>query len=101
MARLCVLSLVGPTTRLSGHLQRFFHEVGTNLFVGKLSAKIIDSLWKDVCENSKEAVFVSTSDNESGFVVQTHGPVNRIPFDNYGVEFIECKINDNKLSKSL
>ena len=59
---------------LRGDLSKWLSEVNTGVYIGKLSAKVRDELWKRVCNSirSGQATMVYSTNNEQGYAFQTH-----------------------------
>ncbi len=59
---------------LRGDLSKWLSEVNTGVYIGKLSAKVRDELWKRVCDSirSGQATMVYSTNNEQGYTFQTH-----------------------------
>ena len=53
---------------LRGDLSKWLSEVNTGVYIGKLSAKVRDELWKRVCNSirSGQATMVYSTNNEQG-----------------------------------
>ena len=59
---------------LRGDLSKWLSEVNTGVYIGKLSAKVRDEMWKRVCDSirSGQATMVYSTNNEQGYAFQTH-----------------------------
>lgn len=59
---------------LRGDLSKWLSEVNTGVYIGKLSAKVRDELWKRVCDSIRngQATMVYSTNNEQGYAFQTH-----------------------------
>lgn len=90
MASMIVLSATAVPDHLRGALTRWLLEVTPELYVGTVSARVRDELWKSVvaCAEDGSAVLVYPSDNEQGFLIQTAGPHRRRPIDFDGLTLI-------------
>ncbi|MBR7005524.1 MAG: type I-E CRISPR-associated endoribonuclease Cas2 [Candidatus Methanomethylophilaceae archaeon] len=76
-----VLSTCSPSLR--GDLTKWLFEVSTNLYVGRVSARIRDRLWERTvseCGNTGKATMVFTTNNEQGFDLKVHN-AGRTPCD--------------------
>ena len=64
-----VLTLTKCPSNLKGDITKWLMEVNTGVYVGKLSARVRELLWKRICEycGSGEAVMVFSARNEQGF----------------------------------
>ncbi|MDR1158669.1 MAG: type I-E CRISPR-associated endoribonuclease Cas2e [Oscillospiraceae bacterium] len=69
-----VLSLTDCPNALRGDLTRWLFEIDTNVYVGSVSARVRDELWKRVTENAKSgrAVLVYPAKNEQGLEFRVH-----------------------------
>ena len=69
-----VLTLSKCPQGLKGDVTKWLMEVNTGVYVGKLSARVRDLLWKRVCEHcgSGKATMVFTVRNEQGFSFYVH-----------------------------
>ena len=58
-----------------GELSRWLIHPGTGVFVGHVSARVRDLLWKRLQKSMKKgaALLIYTSDTEQGFTVRTFG----------------------------
>jgi len=59
---------------LRGDLSKWLNEVNTGVYIGKLSAKVRDELWRRVCDSirSGQATMVYSTNNEQGYAFKTH-----------------------------
>ena len=76
--------------RLRGRLAVWLLEIRAGVYVGDLSAKVRDMIWKNVEEGAEEGnVIMSWSTNtESGFDFLTYGENRRIPVEFDGVKLV-------------
>ena len=68
-----VLSTCPPSLR--GDLTKWLFEVSTNLYVGRVGARIRERLWERVvseCGSTGKATMVFTTNNEQGFDLKVH-----------------------------
>lgn len=75
---------------LRGQLTRWMLEVRAGVFVGTLSARVRDELWKLVLERLGDgsALLIHTARNEQGFVIRCEGEGSRMLFDMDGLTLI-------------
>jgi len=68
-----VLQLTSCPPSLKGDMTKWLFEIATGVYVGKVSARVRDLLWKRVCSSIKggRAVMVYTTDTEQGFDFRT------------------------------
>lgn len=79
--RISVLLLHNASDDLRGQLRRYMPEIKANVFVGTVSASILDILWKRVSDTHTGALLIRPDNTEQGFAVFTagdyaHGVVN-------------------------
>lgn len=84
-----VIVLTAAPAKLRGHLTRWLFEISAGVYVGKVSARVRELLWKQITENIGEgkAVMVYASNNEQGLEFMTHGQ-EWTPVDYDGLELI-------------
>ncbi len=72
-----ILEAVPPSLR--GDLSRWMLEPKAGIFLGRMTARIRDELWKKATTGSKDgACFQAwSSPNEQGFAFRTHGDLSR------------------------
>lgn len=70
-----IIRTVNTPAHIRGYLRRFLSEPVGNMFVGKVSRRVSDSIWERVTESEEEfsAVMIcSSSVSEQGFVFLSH-----------------------------
>lgn len=69
-----VIMLTSCPPALRGDLTKWLQEVNTGVYVGKVSARVRDALWKRISENSKtgKATMVYSASNEQGMKFRIH-----------------------------
>ena len=69
-----VLSLTDCPPRVRGDLSRWLCELTTGVYVGHVSARVRDEIWRRVCDQMKSgrATMVFTAQNEQGFDYRVH-----------------------------
>lgn len=75
-----VITVTSAPDHLRGYLTRFLSEVDTGVFVGNVSKKVRENLWKRCAQAIREGnlVMINPDPNrEAGFVVNTLGPTRR------------------------
>lgn len=73
---------------LSGYLSRFLSEVDTGVFVGNVSRRVRDNLWKRCGQALKSGSLTMINNDpsrEQGFAVNTMGPRRRNIIDMDGL----------------
>ena len=77
-------------SRLRGRLAVWLLEVRAGVYVGKLSKRIREMIWKQVGEGLGEgnAVMVWSTNTESGFDFVTIGENRRIPVEMEGLKLV-------------
>ena len=76
--------------RLRGRLAVWLLEIRAGVYIGKLSRKIREMIWSQVCGGIDEgnAVMVWTTNTESGYDFLTYGPNRRIPKEMDGLKLV-------------
>ncbi len=69
-----VIVLSACPMSLKGDLTKWFFEISTNVYVGRVSARVRDELWVRITRNINEghAIMVYSVRNEQGFDFITH-----------------------------
>jgi CRISPR-associated protein Cas2 len=64
-----VLRIESPPEHMRGYIERFLYEIRTGLYVGTVSARVADELWKTINEfrEGADVVMVNPTNNEAGF----------------------------------
>jgi CRISPR-associated protein Cas2 len=90
MPSLLVIATTAVPDHLRGALSRWTSEVVPGIFVGSVSARVRDHLWRSVTETVADgaAVLVHPSDTEQGYTIQTAGTRRRTPVDFDGLTLI-------------
>lgn len=85
-----VIVLENVPPRLRGRLAVWLLEVRAGVYIGKVSAKIREMIWKQVELGLEEgnAVIVWQTNTEAGYDFQTLGKNRRIPKEMDGVKLI-------------
>ncbi|MCG7429219.1 type I-E CRISPR-associated endoribonuclease Cas2e [Dermacoccus nishinomiyaensis] len=84
-----VIVLTACPAGLRGHLTRWLLEISPGVFVGKVTSRLRDELWKQVLEEcrSGKAFLVEPAQNEQGCRFRTHRH-DWEPVDLDGVHFM-------------
>jgi CRISPR-associated protein Cas2 len=87
---LTVIVVERATPGLRGQLTRWMLEVRAGVFVGTLSTRVRQKLWKLVCVRNRHggSLLLYRSAGEQGFMVQAHGDTSRSVIDNEGLLLI-------------
>lgn len=82
-----VLSKCPP--KLRGDLSKWLMEINTGVYVGKLSSRVRDELWKRICDNIGDgrASMVFSTNNEQGLDFYVHNTTWK-PVDFEGIKLI-------------
>lgn len=90
MASMTVLSTTAVPDHLRGALSRWLLEVMPGMYVGTVSARVRDELWKAVVGTVGDgaAVLIYPDNNEQGFSLRTAGERRRRPNDFDGMTLI-------------
>ncbi len=85
-----VIVLENAPPRLRGRLALWLLEVRAGVYVGSLSRKAREMVWRNVEQGLEtgNAVMVWTSNNEQGFDFQTLGTNRRAPVELDGVKLV-------------
>lgn len=69
-----VVALSSCSPSLRGDLTKWMIEISTNVYVGRMSARVRDHLWDRIVKSSKtgKAVMVFGKDNEQHFDFRVH-----------------------------
>lgn len=69
-----VICVTDCPAKIRGDLSKWLFEISTGVYVGNLSARVRDELWKRICQNVKHgrAVMVFSAESEQGFLFRTH-----------------------------
>ncbi|MDR1615605.1 MAG: type I-E CRISPR-associated endoribonuclease Cas2e [Syntrophomonadaceae bacterium] len=84
-----VISLTNCQISLRGDLKKWLLEIDTGVFVGQVSARVREQLWKRIQKSTKEgrAIMVFNTNNEQGLDFKVHNS-NWIPIDFDGLKLI-------------
>ncbi|MFF6956151.1 type I-E CRISPR-associated endoribonuclease Cas2e [Streptomyces sp. NPDC008317] len=83
MPSMLVIATTAVPDHLRGALSRWTIEVVPGIFVGTVSARVRDELWKSVAEvvSDGAAVLVHPAPTEQGYEIRTAGTRRRVPED--------------------
>ena len=98
-----VISSRNIPNHLHGYLSRFLAEVDTGVYVGNVSRRVRDNLWKRCAEAIKEGSLTIINEDhtrEQGFAVNTLGPQCRIIKDMDGL-LLACTFSSAKSEDDL
>ncbi|MFJ4713569.1 type I-E CRISPR-associated endoribonuclease Cas2e [Streptomyces sp. NPDC088785] len=90
MPSMVVLATTAVPDHLRGALSRWTSEVVPGIFVGSVSARVRDELWRAVTDTVGDgaAVLVHPADTEQGYAIRTAGTRRRVPADFDGLTLI-------------
>ncbi|MEV8363750.1 type I-E CRISPR-associated endoribonuclease Cas2e [Streptomyces niveus] len=90
MASVTVLCTTSVPDHVRGALTRWMIEPTPGLYVGTLSARVRDELWRVVSASieSGAAVLIHPEQNEQGYMLRTAGERRRIPVDFDGLTLV-------------
>ena len=90
MANLTIISTTAVPERVRGTLSRWMLEPAPGLYVGTLSARVREELWKVVSASVGDgaAVLIYPADTEQHFAIRTAGKRRRTPVDVEGLTLI-------------
>ncbi|MFK0050233.1 type I-E CRISPR-associated endoribonuclease Cas2e [Streptomyces sp. NPDC090741] len=91
MPSMVVLATTAVPDHLRGALSRWTTEVVPGIFVGSVSARVRDELWKQVTAvvGDGQAVLIHPAPTEQGYALRTAGTRRRIPVDFDGLTLIK------------
>lgn len=106
-----VVSMTNCPPKLRGDLSKWLLEINTGVYVGQVSARVREALWKRICENvgTGQATMVFSKNNEQNFDFYVHNTSWR-PADFDGIKLMKhpnavpYKVNsdsDNKPAMSM
>lgn len=97
-----VIVVENAPQRLRGRLAVWLLEIRAGVYVGKVSRRIREMIWNQVCVGIGEGnALVSWSTNtESGFDFETYGTNRRIPCEMDGVKLVSF-LPENKSSEPI
>ena len=67
------LVVKGIKKKVRGEIKNTLLEIKRDVFVGDPSKRILNILWKKVCEETDGAILVVSNATTNGFYVETHG----------------------------
>lgn len=76
--------------RLRGRLAVWMLEIRAGVYIGKISRRVREMIWDQVCDGIKEgsAVMAWTASTESGYDFLTFGANRRIPREMDGLKLV-------------
>ncbi|MEV7815545.1 type I-E CRISPR-associated endoribonuclease Cas2e [Streptomyces flaveolus] len=90
MPSMVVIATTAVPDHLRGALSRWTSEVVTGIFVGSVSARVRDELWRAVTEviGDGAAILVHPAPTEQGYAIRTAGVRRRVPIDFDGLTLV-------------
>jgi CRISPR-associated protein Cas2 len=94
-----IVSLTCCPPRLKGDLSKWLLEINTGVYVGQVSARVRDSLWKRICDNvgDGQATMVFNTNNEQHYDFYVHN-TSWLPVDYDGIKLMKHP-NKSKMIK--
>ena len=85
-----VVSMTNCPPKLRGDLSKWLLEINTGVYVGQVSARVSEALWKRICENvgGGQATMVFSTNNEQHFDFHVHNTSWR-PADFDGIKLMK------------
>ena len=86
------LRMVAVPDHLRGYLSRFLIECGTGLYVGNISPRVVEGLWKratDAALDGEVIMVTSSPATEQGFQVRLHQAIGLEVTDRDGLTLIK------------
>ncbi|MFF7249773.1 type I-E CRISPR-associated endoribonuclease Cas2e [Embleya sp. NPDC008237] len=98
MTSLVVLNTTAVPDHVRGGVSRWMIETAPGMYVGMLSARIRDKVWKLVSESVGEgaAVLIHPAQTEQGFTIITAGERRRVPVDFDGLTLMAFNPLENR-----
>ena len=99
-----VIEVESVPPRLRGRLNVYLIEIRTGLYVGDVSRRVREMLWKQVCAFCRDgnAAMIWNTNTESGFDFVTVGPNRRVPVDLDGLKLVATyPVQKNRIASSL
>jgi len=97
-----VVSLTNCPPKLRGDLSKWLLEINTGVYVGKVSARVRDALWKRICDNitDGQATMVFPAQNEQHMDFYVHNSAFK-PVDFDGIKLMKHldKVNEDDQSE--
>lgn len=90
MATMTVIATTAVPDHVRGALTRWMTETMPGLYVGTLSARVREQLWKNVAASVSDgaAVLLHPAANEQGYQLHTAGERRRVPVDLDGLTLV-------------
>ncbi len=100
MANLVVIKTTEVPDHIRGALTRWLTEPAPGLYVGTVSTRVREELWKIVAVSVGDghAVCVHPDDNEQHFTMRTAGERRRVIFDSDGLALVRFTAQDLQAS---
>lgn len=69
-----VLSITNCPPSLRGDLSKWLNEINTGVYIGKLSARVREEVWKRICDNIRDgqATMIYSAANAQGYSILVH-----------------------------
>jgi CRISPR-associated protein Cas2 len=96
MANMLVISTTDVPDHVRGSLTRWLTEPAPGLYVGTVSARVREELWKAVSATvgTGMAVCIHPDDNEQRYAIRTAGKRRRTIFDSDGLQLVRFTAQD-------
>ncbi|MFF5538634.1 type I-E CRISPR-associated endoribonuclease Cas2e [Streptomyces cinerochromogenes] len=90
MPSMTVIATTAVPDHLRGALSRWTSEVVPGIFVGSVSARVRDELWRTVTQivGDGAALLIHPAATEQGYAIRTAGTRRRVPVDFDGLTLI-------------
>jgi CRISPR-associated protein Cas2 len=84
-----VITLTSCPARLRGDLTKWFLQIETGVYVGRVSARVRDEIWERICKHIKDgtATMAYNANNEQHLEFRMHN-ASRIPVDYDGLKLV-------------
>lgn len=90
MPSMVVIATTAVPDHLRGALSRWTSEVVPGIFIGSVSARVRDELWRAVSDTVGDgaAILIHPAPTEQGYAIDTAGTRRRVPMDFDGLTLI-------------
>lgn len=97
-----VIVVENAPSRLRGRLAVWLLEIRAGVYIGKVSQRIREMIWSQVCDGIDEgnAVMAWSMNTESGYDFLTMGANRRIPVEMDGLKLVSFLPENEEISKS-
>ncbi len=97
-----VIVVENAPPRLRGRLAVWLIEIRAGVYIGKLSRRVRELVWSQVCDSIEEgnAVMVWSTNTESGYDFLTYGANRRMPVEMEGIKLVSYRPQNEEKDES-